>query len=224
MCRLDDLKRFYSLMDKLQKKTGRKRKLEHCNSAKDQTDGGVYFFFENGERRKGSGAGDRVVRVGKCTSYRRRISRMHKGPPELLTGSNFRKWIANALFLRDQANAYGDWPDIAEANLGDMVHILAPEQQHQLEFAVRAHMYPMRLLFVPIREEGYRRFIEKNAIGLLSEYRPGKPIDRSSDHWLGHHCRSDKIRHSGLWNHQLVANGYDPEFLDELEECVNGVD
>ena len=96
MPRLEDLKRFYKLMKWLEKNTGGKRKLEDCNPLNDRTDGGVYFFFEEGEIPNKIGSADRIVQVGKYQSYNDRISRNHKGKAEPLTGSVFRKWIANA--------------------------------------------------------------------------------------------------------------------------------
>ena len=69
-------------------------------------------------------------------------------------------------------------------------------------------------------KESDRRYIEKNAIKLLSEYRKN-PIDPPSRRWLGRHSCSERIRCSGLWNSDHVSNGYDPEFLDWLEEYVD---
>ena len=63
----NDLQTFYELMDRLEENTGGRRRLGNCDPATDRSDGGVYFFFEKWERRSGSGGGDRVVRVGKCT-------------------------------------------------------------------------------------------------------------------------------------------------------------
>jgi hypothetical protein len=62
--RLDDLRRFYSLLDQLEHRLGGKRLLAACNGRTGWPRRGVYFFFENGERRAESGAGLRVVRVG----------------------------------------------------------------------------------------------------------------------------------------------------------------
>ena len=115
MTRLDDLKTFYELMEGLEENTGGRRRLGDCDPNEDRSDGGVYFFFEKGERRSGSGKGDRVVRVGICESYRDRISRKHKGPAaDMVRGSVFRKWIHNAMYRKYRRKRFADWPDIEE--------------------------------------------------------------------------------------------------------------
>ena len=219
---LDDLERFYGLMDRLEENTGERRRLSDCDPATDPELGVVYFFFENGERRSGSGKGDRVVRVGKCKKFRRRISTQHKGPAdEMVRGSVFRKWVHNALFLKFRETEFADWPDITEENIAGMLEALNPDRQQRLARATSKHMWPMELLFVPIGRESSRQYIERNAIALLSEYGVDDPIDPPSRRWLGRHSRSDRIRSSGLWNSTHVANGYEPAFLDRLERYVN---
>ena len=224
MPRLEDLQEFYKLMDRLEERTDGRRQLGCCDPTADPTDAGVYFFFEKEEKRKGSGNGGRITYVGKCTSYRRRISRMHRGPPELLTGSSFRKWIANALFGKRRDTVFANWPDITEMNFArrqnPMRESLNHEQQHKLEYMIRQYMFPMELLFLPIGQESCRRYIERHAIGLLSEYEV-EPIDPPSCHWLGKHSRSGKIRLSGLWNVKHVADDYDPELLQVLQGYVD---
>ena len=220
MARLKDLKRFYRLMNTLEKNTGERRRLGDCDPATDPSIGGVYFFFEKGQKRTGSGKGDRVVYVGICTQYRDRISKMHRGPGRPLRGSSFRKWVANSIFLKGRRKRFADWPDIAQENFRGMWQALGPEQQQELERLTGRHMWPMHLLFVPIGKKSCRRYIERQAIGLLSEYHKD-PIDPPSRGWLGHHSRSEKIRGSGLWNSHHVAKGYEPKFLDRLEAYVD---
>lgn len=221
MSRRKDLKRFYKLMNTLKKKTGGRRKLGDCDPTTDPKIGGVYFFFEKGERRTGSGKGKRVVRVGKCQRYRHRISRQHKGPrDEMVRGSVFRRWIHNALFLRDRKRVFAGFPDITQMNLTGMLKALNRGQQRRLAKATSEHMWPMDFLFVPIRGEECRRYIEKNAIALLSEYNK-KAIDPASKGWLGRHSASERIKRSGLWNNNHVANAYEPEFIDRLEEYAD---
>lgn len=64
-----------------------------------------------------------------------------------------------------------------------------------------------------------RAYIERNMIGLLSNYQRD-PIDPRGDRWLGKHSRSEKIRESGLLNVNHVDEGYDPSFLSTLEEAI----
>lgn len=222
MARLDDLETFYELMEELEEDTGGRRRLGDCDPTKDRSDGGVYFFFEKGERRSGSGKGKRVVRGGKCVSYSDRISRKHKGPAaDTLRGSVFRRWVHNAMYRKYRRKRFADWPDIEEeTSLQRMIDALSADQKRRLGRLTSEHMWPMRLLFLPISNESDRRYIEKNAITLLSEYRKN-PIDPPSRRWLGRHSCSERIRCSGLWNSDHVSNGYDPEFLDRLEEYVD---
>ena len=64
MGRHHDLMRFYQLIDRLEVRCGGKRTLNDCSGLTGWPLRGVYFFFEDGERRRGSGDGPRMVRVG----------------------------------------------------------------------------------------------------------------------------------------------------------------
>ena len=64
MDRLNDLVRFYDLLDRLEKRLGGKRTLAECNGRMDWPARGVYFFFEAGEERRDSGDGPRIIRIG----------------------------------------------------------------------------------------------------------------------------------------------------------------
>ena len=65
MNRLNDLIRFYQIMERLELRTGGMRRLADCHGRMDWPARGVYFFFEQGEIRSGSGESLRVVRVGR---------------------------------------------------------------------------------------------------------------------------------------------------------------
>lgn len=62
--RLVHLRRFYSILRRLERTLGRPRHLAVSNRDMDWPTRGVYFFTEAGERRSDSGKGLRVVRVG----------------------------------------------------------------------------------------------------------------------------------------------------------------
>ena len=62
--RLEDIRRFYEILESLEKRVWGKRTLADCNGYLDWPERGVYFFFEPGEMRTTSGRGMRVVRVG----------------------------------------------------------------------------------------------------------------------------------------------------------------
>ena len=61
--RLADTIRFYELLDRLAMRVGGPRFLQSCHGKMDWPQRGVYFFYEGGESRSGTGDGQRVVRV-----------------------------------------------------------------------------------------------------------------------------------------------------------------
>ena len=62
--RLQDLIRFYSILNPLEKTIGGARALADCRGRMKWPARGVYFFREAGENRSDTGEGPRVVRVG----------------------------------------------------------------------------------------------------------------------------------------------------------------
>src|SRR5690348_11509401 len=62
--RLQDLIRFYSILDCLEQAIGGARVLKECRGHMDWPARGVYFFRERGENRSDTGMGPRIVRVG----------------------------------------------------------------------------------------------------------------------------------------------------------------
>jgi hypothetical protein len=62
--------------------------------------------------------------------------------------------------------------------------------------------------------------IERNCIGLLSNYRRA-PLDAPSRTWLGAHYDRERVQTSGLWNNSHVDEDYDPRFLDVLLATLN---
>ena len=218
MPRRADIRQFYRLITRLEHNTCGRRALGQIRQA-DCPDRGVYFFFEEGEERSGSGAGDRIVRVGshalrpgqRATLWNRMA--MHKGsrrPRVRQRGSVFRNRVGNAVCLRNRRLGPQNWP--RDARLGDAARI---------ERLINRHMWPMTALLLPVGRRPHRGRIERNAIALLSEYGEADPIDPASDDWLGHHCNRERVRGSGLWQSNHVADPYDPDFLDLLEEYVD---
>ena len=89
-----------------------------------------------------------------------------------------------------------------------------------MEAAVSDHIRRMFVLWLAIDDlagaRSDRGTIERNAIGLLSNY--GRPaIDKPSAGWLGLHCDRERVRRSGLWNNNHVDDAYDATFLDLME-------
>ena len=100
MSRLEDLQRFYRILDKLERNIKGARKLANCDGRMNWPESGVYFFRELGEERSDSGDGPRIVRVdisaatekSKATLWDR--LRQHKGSDGSNHGiSVFRKLV-----------------------------------------------------------------------------------------------------------------------------------
>lgn len=229
---LDDIRRFYELMDVLEVKCGGKRLLKDCHGHMDWPKRGVYFFFEKGERRSDSGNGLRVVRVGthaiNARGNRQKLwarLRAHRG---FLNngggnhrGSIFRLRIGEALINRDA------WPPtIAEHwGKGNNAPLEIRQKEHPLEQAVSKYFRNMPFLWLAVLDPpgpvNMRALIESNAIALLSNYlRPTHPIDPPSQLWLGHHSKTERIRLSGLWNSRHVDQSYHPRFRSVFEQLI----
>ncbi|QLL63473.1 hypothetical protein FKV68_19510 [Sinorhizobium mexicanum] len=224
--RVNDVKRFYSAVDRLQHCLRGARMLGSCNGRLGWPRRGVYFFMEDGEDRSDSGSGPRIVRVGthalKPSSGTKLWTRLsqHRGQMQSgggnHRGSIFRLIVGTALMARD-GYACSTW-DVgnsasAEVRMGEIA----------LEREVSRLIGSMPLVWLGVDDEpgakSLRGYIERNAIALLSNY--GKqPIDAPSAGWLGRHCDRAKVRMSGLWNSNHVDEVYDPKFLDCLDEHV----
>jgi hypothetical protein len=99
------------------------------------------------------------------------------------------------------------------------------ERECPLEQAASQHIRSMPLLWLeaddPSGPDSIRGYIERNAVALLSNYDAmDNPIDPPSSDWLGHWAKSEKIRLSGLWNANHVAEDYDSGFLDVFQHYV----
>jgi hypothetical protein len=227
--RLDDLRTFYGLIG---------RTLRACGDAHRLGDGGtvlprrgVYFFMEDGEERRDTGAGPRIVRVGthalkagSSTTLRTRLSQ-HRGHKASgggnHRGSIFRLIVGTALIARDGL-AFPTWDDRrGTASPSVRAGELALEQ------AVSRVIGAMKFVFLAIDDEpgprSARGHIERNAIALLSNF--GKdPLDPPSPSWLGRHCSRERVRASSLWNSNHVDESYDPEFLTRMAQFAGAME
>lgn len=225
--RTPDTGRFYELLALLDDLVGGPRRLVDCTAASGWPAAGVYFFFEDGERRwDGS---PRVVRVGThaltATSRTSLWSRLaqHRGTLGGTTpgggnhrGSIFRLHVGTALL------ATGDWDPAIKASWTDPHPSRAARQaERPVERAVSAHIGAMPLLWLPVPDSRHRGLIERHSIALLSA-RTGGP-DVASAGWLGRFADAEKVRSSGLWNVYHVDDVYDPGFLDELARLIDAV-
>lgn len=224
--RIDDLIRFYTLLDQLGQKIDGPRVLSGCTGRDSWPRRGIYFFQEQGERRSDSGASNRIVRVGthalksgSGTTLWNRLSQ-HKGVAKSgggnHRGSIFRLLVGNAHISRDDLNLLS-WGQ------GSSAKRAVTDGELQLEQLVSAEIGAMPFLWLEIDDEpgpsSARGYIERNSIALLSNF--NKPLlDAPSQSWLGLSSDRSLVRESGLWNSNHVQEDYDRIFLNELESFI----
>lgn len=235
--RVADTVRFYELLGRIEERVCGRRILAECDGSMDWPKRGVYFFFEEGEERGGSGAGDRVVRIGthaltensKTTLWER--LRQHRGNEDGCGGNHrgsiFRLLVGVSLARRGDCVLPPSWgngsdPGAAARRLG-ATRAEVTEAEADLERRVSATIGRMPFLWLCVPDapgpESARGRIERGAIALLSN--AGSPAaDPASRNWLGAHCDRQQVRTSGLWNNNHVEERYDPRFLDEMEALV----
>jgi len=228
MSRLEDIKMFYALMDELAERVGGCRRLAYCTGKDGWPERGVYFFFEDGEFRTDSGDGHRVVRIGThCvsegskTKLWNRLSQ-HRGTQSgggNHRGSVFRRLAGDALSRMYPDLQVASWLD------RDAPRSSVKETEHLLECKVSAYIGNMPFLWIaiddPASKRSRRAHIERNAIGLLSNYGKSASVDPHSKCWLGLHSSCEEVRASGLWNSDYVGDDYDPDFLNELKHFIS---
>ncbi len=191
---------------------------------------GVYFFFEPGEMRP-DGTTPRVVRVGthavskgSKTTLWKRLSQ-HRGTAKSGAGNHrgsiFRLHVGNALLQR------GDIEQSVGRTWGQGSSADREVKEHEMpaERAVTDRIGQMPLLWVRAEDDAgtssVRATIERNSIALLSMMGSGgSTADAPSAGWLGRYCPNDAVRKSGLWNVNHVHDGFDPAYLDLLEELA----
>ncbi len=227
--RLDDLIRFYEIIDRLQK-AGGAHVLAECNGYMNWPQRGVYFFMEQGETRSDTGKGPRIVRVGthaltekSRTKLWHRLSQ-HRGT-KTNGGGNHRvsifRLIVGTAIIEKSGEGCPSWDD-KRGNASRDIR----ESEQTMEKKVSETIGKMPFLCLAINDapdpvEG-RGYIEKNSIALLSNWRK-PPLDPPSASWLGRCCSRERIRDSGLWNQNHVDEDYDPAFLNRFAELVNNL-
>ena len=234
MERREHLNRFYELLSKLEDRLGGIRRLGGCHGRMGWPRRGVYFFFEPGEYRE-DGRTPRVVRVGthalrknSDTTLWKRL-RQHRGTMrgEMPGGGNhrgsiFRLHVGSAILRRDGLDGeYQSWGEGQKADKKIRI------REYPIEKKVSQHIRLMPFLWLKVDDpsgpNSIRGYIERNAIGLLSNYGSlgmQEAIDPPSPYWLGIHCRSERVCESGLWNSNYVDEGFEKNFLKELERKI----
>ncbi len=224
--RLKDLKRFCSLLEKLEKRRNT-RLLKECDGRMDWPLRGVYFFFDNHEKRTESCVGQRLVRVGthalkadSNTTLWNRLSQ-HRGVKKTgggnHRGSIFRLLVGQALIERDQLKS-DSWGQ------GNTASREITDKELDIEKMVSQYIGNLPFLWLNVEDDAgpnsLRGVFERNSISLLSNYNKTE-INKQPAQWLGHFSNRERVRSSGLWNQNHVDEYYDPQFLDILESLIN---
>lgn len=218
------IERLYGFFEALHEHAGGYRRLG-ASSPAGWPSHGVYFFFDEGERRTSPGAGLRCVRVGthallpgsKSTLWSRlRQHRGHKNGGGAHHKSVFRRLVGQALIARDGLEV-PSWCDTRPAP----GPVLVAEVMHERRVSAVIRVLPLLVLSVPDMEQRSR--IERGLIALLSNAHDAPPIDPPSERWLGHHSPSKRVKWSGLWNQNHVLESYSPAVLDELQQLVSAM-
>jgi hypothetical protein len=237
MQRQNDLNRFYSLINTLQKQVGGTQKLKSCTGYMDWPDRGVYFFLEPGETHQSTDqlrvtrVGTHAVSEGSSTSLWDRL-KQHYGTGSGSSnhphggahrGSVYRKRVGEAII--EKHGLHDDYPDWDKRWSGiKRERSAVRDEEYILERRVSTYIREQPFLWVNLNDkpsaDSDRAYLEQNAIALLSNF-DEQPIDSRADDWLGRYSQSRKIRESGLWNVNHVGEQYDSGFLDLLETAVN---
>lgn len=226
--RLAQIDRFYALLDRIAalNDSGR-RKLSEQTAGAIRNERGIYFFFEDGEKRMTSPFSDRVVRIGthavstgsKATLWNR--LRTHRGGGDGLgnhRSSIFRLHVGDALISRGKLA-----PEFSTWGKGQSASAEIRSFEQKLERAVSEYIGQMPVIWVEVPDaasaDSDRAFLERNFIALLAG-RTG-PLDLPSGNWLGHWSSREAVSYSGLWNVNHVYESFDPLSLDIFEEYVD---
>ena len=218
----------YSCLMELEQSFGGARRLSDSTGRMLLPERGVYFLFEPGEYRSGSGAGRRVVHVG---THGLRTGtgatlwsglRRHCGTRNPAGGNHrasiLRKLVGEALMAKNPALEVRTWGQGRQLPL----HLRTAELG--LERLVSRRILQMRMVCLPIDDapgpHSLRAYVQRKAIALLNA-REGGGQDSPSVHWLGRHSPRETVRRSGLWINRLPDQQVDPRFPDLLRELLD---
>lgn len=225
--RVGHIDRFYSLLNRLTAAQESPPQSLSVHTAKSvQPKRGVYFFFEQGERRMTSPFEERVTRIGthsvshgsKATLWNR--LRTHRGGGNGLgnhRGSIFRLHVGDSIIRRSELQ-----PLFPTWGVGQSASREVRASEEEIELEVSDLIGSMAVLWLEVGDEASadsdRTYLERNLIALLAGSEG--PIDLPSASWLGRWSSRDAVCSSGLWNVNHVYEQYDPHVLDVLERYV----
>lgn len=221
-----EVQRFYELMNRLETAIGGPFLLGDEATGENWPSRGVYFLYEEDQRRLVRPFSFRMVRVGThavsagSTSALWGRVRTHRGTSDGLgnhRSSVMRLHIGSAIRARNPRFAQiHSWGRESSRNQAELTQELA------LERVVSDYIRGMRVSYLPVLDapgpSSDRAFIEQNSLALLTG--PGSPYDVPDDDWLGRWCPKPSVRRSGLWNVDYVGQPYDSRLMAVLEHYV----
>jgi len=157
---------------------------------------GIYFWYEEGEVRKGGM--ERITRVGTHEKPNRLRGRIMEHYGLNRAGSSFRKHLGGALLGKNEE---------VESEIKEWYKGRRSQRFHDKKFqnyensvTAQANLGSYRLLRVDDPNE--RSLLEEKLISLFSQCKHCLP----SNNWLGKYAYRKKIRQSGLWNVGCVGS------------------
>jgi hypothetical protein len=137
-------------------------------------------------------------------------------------GSIFRLLLGECLLRRDDT-ALPTWGSGSTASAAAGSHQLNREvllsRERPIETSVSRLIGAMLVVCVPVDGRAARVFVERNAIGLLSNFERAL-VDPPSSRWLGRHSSRQRVRESGLWSNEHVDGSYEPALFNVLPEAA----
>ena len=169
---------------------------------------GIYFFFEKGENRIGSG--ERLVRVGTHRGQdrlRKRLNYHFKGTRDT---SVFRKHIGGAIISKQ---------GLGEKRLRNW-HSNEGRPDTEMEEKVSLTLQDnFSFTCLEVNNVVERLSLEEGLIALFASDMEETP----SSCWLGHYAANQRIRQSGLWNSEHVdGKPLTVKQLQQFKELVDG--
>lgn len=164
---------------------------------------GIYLMFEKGESGH---SGDRIVRVGSHTGNDQLPSRIDQHYlKENKDRSIFRKNIGRAILNKNKDPFLNLWNLDLTTRIGknQSAHLVDENDQKQIEARVSEYIRNnISFVVFEVPDQTIRLSFEKMMIATVAQC----PECGASPEWFGHHSPKVKIRQSGLWQEQHIAD------------------
>ena len=196
MDRAGTVREFYAQIEELERRMGGRWRLQNADAQRPWPQRGVFFLFERGKRRGGSGVGARIVHVGTHALTEGSGSTLwsclhqHRGnvnpPGGNHRASRLRKIVGEAIMAKKPELAVDSW------GRGEQGPSRSNRSEAILERLVSRRIRGMSVVCLPVEAAS----------------------DPPSSNWLGRHSPRERVRSSGLWNDADVDAEFDSTFLE----------